>query len=477
MAGKCANRDNVEIMEPTNIPMESSLEVRSQVELLSTELKNDYWQLCANPLSGRIQYGQQSGPPAGGNGNLEASLGYRRCFDFDPTDSSGQDYAIVRGDQHYVAGVLADGVSQSYYGNLAAGHLSEHLLQFLWSCRERPVAVDEMESVLKRLETEGQKLVELHRSPDHLPAMHREALNRSRENGSQTVFSAFVLHTKSQHLTVYQVGDVDAVVVQLRNTTVVKADAQGRWSTAGKSQHLLQVTPFEDVHSLLVRSDGFGSAWEDMLHQGSNQRRQFFEHLAAKQAGKDDVSFILIKNLGDARPVPGSKKLVATGAIDPRRQKSSTFASGAATAERFEAAETPDGRSLQRLWARGLRIRATLACLSFLLVGSVVGSIGGVFWATTSKYPGQLLRRVGLISPPPSPPPPSMPTMPRLEQQGPQLPLGHNLETPPQSQGTRSQPSRDNQSQRSQPSRTQQQRTPPPATPQQPAAQPQGQEP
>src|SRR5215213_5656161 len=55
-------------------------------------------------------------------------LGYRRCAEFDEGNQPGQDYAVVRVGDGYVVGVVADGVSRSFYGNLAAESLSTWLV-------------------------------------------------------------------------------------------------------------------------------------------------------------------------------------------------------------------------------------------------------------------------------------------------------------------------------------------------------------
>src|SRR4051812_13744902 len=49
-----------------------------------------------------------------------AFRGYRRCREYDPKDGEGQDEVVLFTDRQRVIAVLADGVSQSFYGQLAA---------------------------------------------------------------------------------------------------------------------------------------------------------------------------------------------------------------------------------------------------------------------------------------------------------------------------------------------------------------------
>src|ERR1039458_63138 len=174
------------------------------------EPKHDqgYLELFGTQDLGRTQFGSFviQVPPAGQQ--LEGLLGYRRCFDFDVTDSAGQDYAVLRGDSQYSVGVLADGVSQSFFGDLAAAQVSRFLVQFLWSRRDNPPRKQDLEYQLKRLEKTVAEEVRQHAIPDDVPPMQRIALEKGRAKGSQAVFAGFILDNRNQSLDVYQAGDV-----------------------------------------------------------------------------------------------------------------------------------------------------------------------------------------------------------------------------------------------------------------------------
>src|SRR5690242_19400055 len=67
--------------------------------------------------------------------SIKLCLGYRRCRDFDSSNELGQDFATVRTSGDFTVGVVADGVSQSFYGHLAAMHVAKTLRTYLWENR------------------------------------------------------------------------------------------------------------------------------------------------------------------------------------------------------------------------------------------------------------------------------------------------------------------------------------------------------
>src|SRR5215210_5431056 len=166
-------------------------------------------ELWSDQQSGEVQYERESFPIGrrGSDQKIDVFLGYRRSLDFDTRNNPGQDFAAVRGDNDgYVVGVVADGVSQSFYGNLAAYYLSESLLDTLWKQRKRPPSENDLERELRELERKvATEVVENHPIPDDLVPLHRESLEDKRSKGSQTVFASFVLDASRKRLHLYQV--------------------------------------------------------------------------------------------------------------------------------------------------------------------------------------------------------------------------------------------------------------------------------
>ena len=223
---------------------------------------------------------------------VDIAMGYRRCLDFDEGNQPGQDFAIVRGGDGYVVGVVADGVSQSFYGDIAAQHVTGWLLNELWTNRKRPPDQEQLEVRLKMLEAKVSELVEAYPLPRHLPDMHRQALESVRRDGSQAVFAAFVLDGKNKHLRLYQVGDVIALIHFPQSPPeAVTAPPKGRWSSAGMSKLQLNINDYKGATGIVIKSDGAGADWGIDLRSGA-LNRETFHGIAQARAGVDDVSFI-----------------------------------------------------------------------------------------------------------------------------------------------------------------------------------------
>jgi hypothetical protein len=229
------------------------------------------------------------------NKKIDVVLGYRRSLDFDAKDNPGQDYAAVRADaKGHIVGVVADGVSQSFYGHLAAYHLSRSLLNTLWQERTQPPSGDTLEAELNVLEKEvASDIVESYPIPGDLAQLHKEALEDKRSSGSQAVFAAFVLDAARKRLYLYQVGDVGAIVhYSNKKPEDIQASSKGRWSSAGKSEMRLQLTTFEGERypsGIVIKSDGVGHDW-GLTEQTFDESA--FALLSKERAGIDDMSFV-----------------------------------------------------------------------------------------------------------------------------------------------------------------------------------------
>lgn len=263
--------------------------------------ENGITELSSDQLSGKVQYERESFLVRNRSEKVDVFLGYRRGLDFDAENKPGQDFAAVWSDDGgYIVGVVADGVSESFYGHLAAYHLSEPLLKVLWRMRERPPSEDELERGLKELEKRvATEVIENYPVPDNLGSFLKESLEDKRPKGSQAVFSAFVLDASKSQLRLYQVGDVDAIVhYPDKYPELIQAPPKGRWSSAGKSQMRLKSSTIEGVTGIMIKSDGTGKGWGEGWGKSLKDRalnEGTFNILAAKRAGIDDLSFIAVR--------------------------------------------------------------------------------------------------------------------------------------------------------------------------------------
>jgi hypothetical protein len=257
--------------------------------------KTRFEQLISDQCSRKVQYEQLSVDFTSSRRKVDIALGSRRSHDFDGEDQPGQDYAIVRADAGHVVAVVADGVSRSFYGDIAARQVSEMLIDFLWEARSNPPNAQSLESKLAELSKRVAHIVQRHKIPDSSPLLLRKALENKRAKGSQAVFTGAIVDGRRNEIHLYQVGNVD-VIVHLRNgeeTYACTADPNGRWSSAGRSELRLKVSSFQDACGMVIKSDGLGPGWGlDLMKDAFNEHA--FHEVAETFAGKDDVSFIAL---------------------------------------------------------------------------------------------------------------------------------------------------------------------------------------
>lgn len=262
------------------------------IEELREICADGFSDLDATQKSEKTQYGRLRVLESTRAGPIDVRVGYRRLRACDAGNLPGQDSAVLRRDTEYLVGVVADGVSQSFYGNLAADHISRWLREELWRRRREPP--DEL-ALENSLSEQAKSLAVLANSYslDHLPEWQRLALEKTREKGSQAVFAAFIWDGPANQIVLYQVGDVGAIVLQAggRSSRVEPQDSKGRWSTAGKSRMALFRTVWNEVNGIVIKSDGADSDWGSTFAADATSGSAFYE-MARQRAEIDDVSFI-----------------------------------------------------------------------------------------------------------------------------------------------------------------------------------------
>lgn len=280
-----------------------------------------YEQYEAVQRSGLPQYAEFYVPARGSGEGTRVCLGYRRCSEFDEGDQPGQDYAVVRCGGGYVVGVVADGVSRSFYGNLAAEYVSDWLVDELWRRRADVPQSDSMESLLKEAEARFSEHIKEYQIPKTVEPYLVQILERKRPKGSQAVFAAFVLNVAKAELALYQVGDIKALVHNSRpEPESVESAAEGRWSSAGKSRLLLKKSEFKNVGGLVIKSDGASPEWGRSLGEGALGLEQF-GLMANARAPVDDISFIAVR-LGKASAAKAPKATSQQASNAGRTKKS-----------------------------------------------------------------------------------------------------------------------------------------------------------
>ncbi|HSU17515.1 protein phosphatase 2C domain-containing protein [Longimicrobium sp.] len=277
-------------------------------------------ELVSRPAAREVQYEAGTAELPDGRA-LALALGYRRAHEFDRGDHPGQDFAALRAAGRRVVGVVADGVSQSFFGEIAARAVATGLLDFLWSRAGTPPGPRETVAELERLAAGALAEVEAVHIPEHLPEMQRTALARQRADaGSQTVFAALVYDAETGRARLYQVGDAGVVLFGTgeAGTPVAPEHPRARWSTHSAEALRLEVRDYRGVQGAVLRSDG-AREFGDL--RGDPSAADAFRARAEELAGYDDVSFVAVQ--ADGAPADGPLSLVGASceSAPPRPQR------------------------------------------------------------------------------------------------------------------------------------------------------------
>jgi len=218
----------------------------------------------------------------------------------------GQDYialsASPSGDR--AAFVICDGVSESYFGELAARWLGLRLVEWLLG-----LTVDDMDSddfrdalvhFLQPLPAAATAAVEEHQASPAIQGLLREALEEKRRiAGSQTMFAA-VLATQRQ-LLVVRCGDVRVRILRTgdvpheAHVMLHRTHAEHRWSSRDGIRGAIEFARFPAEATLRVQCSSDGLAAHDALLAGTPLTDADLNELIEStrtDARSDDVSFI-----------------------------------------------------------------------------------------------------------------------------------------------------------------------------------------
>lgn len=262
-----------------------------------------------------IEHHLQSAPKA------TIRAGYRRCVEYDAVDGTGQDDAALRCDREYVVGVVADGVSQSFRGDLAARWVTSWLLEQLWRQREEPPEQGRLAAALEQHARDLEdKLadVEINRSLD---AYMQRALDLNRRKGSQAVLGAFVLRISDGRLDVFLLGDIRGMVLSDGGVQrVAAADPKGRWAVPSRGALTLTHYRLEGVRTVWLASDGvkeefFARLEAEGLVTQQGVANSELEAEMERWAADDDVSFIALDRAATSEHSPPTAPLWRRGVL------------------------------------------------------------------------------------------------------------------------------------------------------------------
>jgi hypothetical protein len=230
-----------------------------------------------------------------------------------------------------------DGVSQSFFGDLAAEHLCQNLSNYLLTIPTDQNAKQMHEDLfgyLNQLSIGFREKIETH-SIDHIePAFLRGVLETKRHLGSEAVFSSLLLDKKSYLAMLVWAGDSRIRVWKYgREITWAYFSeqeflTQERWSShkgiVGQL-HLKILSP-EDFDQLILYSDGFAIADNEAdLFQQDNIQIESLITRTKTLAGSDDISFFQMTSSLPIAWHTGKKNTIRALNFDENREPGKLF--------------------------------------------------------------------------------------------------------------------------------------------------------
>lgn len=234
--------------------------------------------------------------------------GYRFMFarsaESQANGDPGQDFLAYREEGSRLAVVLCDGVSQSFYGDLAARFLGKRLLDWLWALEPGDEEALRMQllNFLAGLVPEAAREVAAVQLPASLPQMLVQVLEEKRALGSETMFTAALFDRAYGRVVLASLGDMRTRVWSAtgREITVSlgeKHDSSQRWSTlmGPKGQPRVKILDLRAISSLVLYSDGLASMDDSSVNTISNAILSRAIQQTFLDPKSDDISFFEIR--------------------------------------------------------------------------------------------------------------------------------------------------------------------------------------
>jgi hypothetical protein len=242
---------------------------------------------------------------------LAYRFAYARSADTRASGDVGQDYLAVREGPQTLVLALCDGVSQSFYGDLAARYLGDALVA--WLGEHLPPTTDAeviratLTAHLREQTGPATRQVQRHLLPPDIPLMLREVLQEKRALGSESTFVCGRIDLPggefpAGHIVLAWMGDSRLRLWTGDGEHVTDVDGvfetAQRWSTrrgpVGGDVNVF-VAPLEQdgrrINRLMAYSDGL-AALDPWDRDPSNHAVQDLIAQAGEAATSDDASFL-----------------------------------------------------------------------------------------------------------------------------------------------------------------------------------------
>ncbi|MFN8419723.1 MAG: PP2C family serine/threonine-protein phosphatase [Anaerolineae bacterium] len=250
---------------------------------------------------------------------------YDRSRDSKKSSQPGQDFICFRVDEdnNRFAFCVCDGVSQSFYGDIAARFLGEKLCNWLYEYDPPPSAPDvfteALDAALTNWTDEASTLVQEKEITASLPPMVRDALERKREVGSETMFLGGIVDFAEGMFYACWMGDLRLWLWDSKAKSIPFDglwETKLRWSTrygAKNGKPHVLILSLKGIARITAHTDGLGSrtpGLEDILANvlagNSLHKLNSLASDLMESPTSDDVAVldIALDSTADSRAVP-----------------------------------------------------------------------------------------------------------------------------------------------------------------------------
>ena len=264
---------------------------------------------------------------------------YDRSRDSRKAAAAGQDFIAFTAAEGRIAFCVCDGVSQSFYGDLAARYLGENLAAWLIDLTppaDSAAFSAALEAALAAWLPEAAEIVAHHPISANVLPMVRDALEKKRAIGSETMFVAGLIDLQGGHLYACWMGDMRLLLWDSTNQPIEVPGAawetRERWSMLhgprNGSPHVA-IIPLGGIARITAHSDGVGPMGS-VLREISLEALNHMARELADMPASDDISVLDIQL--DPATVPDQPVEAVLGAL------AAEFATEAATETAIETA-------------------------------------------------------------------------------------------------------------------------------------------
>ncbi|WP_239617467.1 hypothetical protein [Cohnella mopanensis] len=236
--------------------------------------------------------------------------GYSRSAESAASGDPGQDYLSFAESESSFIFALCDGISMSYFGDIAAKYLGDRLIEWLGQLEDGRNGISELEQSLERylkeITDQATRSLERHRIPSRIHGLLREIILDKKAKGSASMYGCGRIDLPCKafpegRIVLAWQGDIRLRVWKdgLERTSLLgdRFDTRQQWNSVlgpvGGKPNLL----YDDLRSwkegaVLLYSDGLKAidAWERFTHE----KLEGVMKQEAAHPSSDDISLLHI---------------------------------------------------------------------------------------------------------------------------------------------------------------------------------------